>query len=1014
MKKLFQKVIVVVLCFALLCNVDFFAFAQEDNASSSLQTVSQNESVSQNDSVSAGQAGKDITIVVNHYLDEAAEENMVFAPATYESVGLGDSILNVVRENSGFVAESVTLYEAEDGVKSGEGVSVMEKLQDNGLKIDMTGEEYVIDVVYQESAGTMKNGVTIFDYTAGRASDKKSVNYTGNYPSDVPYNQRMGLKSAADDYVTLWEQSNGTGEDAVTRKFNINEYAHYDYNYAYVLEDDDPSNDELWKDYKTSYPILQGLLLGLDGENYCNVKFRFTDPGFFANDGKTGKTLVEGYEFVFERVGMSYVLSSVINEERGSVLTDLSEFFPLPANGDRKNDYFGIRYDFSFTLGDYVGDLTYGFVGDDDVWVCLDGEVILDLGGIHGAYPDYKGQYKKVTYAPGSVDVWTKILGKEEYTLQDKIDFVSNPANANKEYHVTVLFMERGSSKSECYMNFVVPNVVAAPPVVTTTASFPIYKVDADSKEPISGVEFTLTAADNTVVGTGTTDEKGNLTFFGLEAGTYYLSETEAQTGYLPAGPWMVTVSESQSENTITPYVSKVCLVSDATVELVKEDGRYVVENTSTKSVVEYDKTATLLNNQDRTYTIDITAKVKDGTLSFEEVQVVDYIDPRFEITQESKDILEEAGASVANSDGVETVTWSGITLTSTPWEGVIIVKAKNDFLGGDEVPTNGPESKIVVNGIDFELPIPQVDVRLLELDIIGGETTIFLGEEVTPMTYWQDEVEGTLMADYTNSRKQSFTFTLPALSEEKCEELFTKGSCTVPYAYGDILFGNLVYQAEGAPLAEHGAEAVGSPYEVYDFIVTYEAFDRTNNTNNLFGSVSAECEYEVNVIAGTFILKKTIYASDYRAVQGDPVFSFKIMKDGEFFAYRTVRFSEMKVSALKRADDTVTLEVDVFENLEKGVYTVEELDTLRFTCVKVEASGKAYESSDVSKKTAVFEIGYDAEGNATRTEGLVTFTNRKEKERFFSDTDVVVNTCSFDEEGNLVWSADDLTGVQE
>ena len=143
-------------------------------------------------------------------------------------------------------------------------------------------------------------------------------------------------------------------------------------------------------------------------------------------------------------------------------------------------------------------------------------------------------------------------------------------------------------------------------------------------------------------------------------------------------------------------------------------------------------------------------------------------------------------------------------------------------------------------------------------------------------------------------------------------------------------------------------------------------------------------------------------------------MFSFKIMKDGEFFAYRTVRFSEMKVSALKRADDTVTLEVDVFENLEQGVYTVEELDTLRFTCVKVEASGKAYESSDVSKKTAVFEIGYDAEGNAARTEGLVTFTNRKEKERFFSDTDVVVNTCSFDEEGNLVWSADDLTGAQE
>ena len=999
MRKLFQKAIAVVLCFSLLNSMDFSAFFNMGNvmAAEELHTVSENSSVSQNDVVSAGDAGEDITIVVNHYLNEVAEENMIFAPAVYESVSSGDTIINVVRENVGYAAESVTLYEAEDGVKSGEGEAVMAKLWDNGLKIALDGDEYVIDVVYQETVGTLENAVTIFDYTNGNAANKKSINYVGNYPSDVPFNQRMGTIGANKNYITLWEQSDGV----VSRKFNINDYFRYDYN-------------DNGKSYRLTYPIIEGLLLGLDGENYRNVNFRFADPGFFANDGKVGKKLVEGYEFVFTRTGMTYDLSSVVDEEKNTVLTDLSEFFPLPDNGGKKNDFFGVRYDFTFKLGDYVGDLYYSFVGDDDLWVCLDGEVVLDLGGIHDAYPDADGIYKNVAYATSGVDIWTKILDKQNYTLQDKIDFVNVAANADKEYHVTVLFMERGGYESNCYIRYMMPNVVVAPPVVTTTASFPIYKVDADSKEPISGVEFTLTSAENTVVGTGTTDENGYLTFWGLDAGTYYLTETKAQTGYLPAGPWEVTVSQSQSENTITPYVSKVTSVADATVELVKEKGYYVVENTSVESVMEYDKTATLLNNQDRTYTINITAQIEEADISFRNVQVVDYIDPRFEITEESRIVLEASGATLGTSDGMETVTWNGITLTDAPWNGSIIVKAKNDFLGGDEVPTNGPNSKLVVNGMDFKLPIPKVDVRLLELDIVGGETTIFLGEMVTPLVYWQGEVEGSLEADYTNSKQQSFPFTLPALSEEKCQELFAKGSCIVPYSYGDILFGNLVYKVEGAPLENHEAKAVGTPYETYEFAVTYEAFDRTEGTDNLFDSVSTECEYDVNVIAGTLTIKKTIFASDYKALQGDPVFSFKIMKDGQFFAYRTLRFSEIQVSSLKKVDDTVTLEADIFENLEKGVYTVEELDTMRFTCVKVEASGTAYESSDVKKKTAVFEIGYDAAGEATKIEGLVEFANRKVKEENFSDTDVVKNICSFDAEGNLVWSADDLTGAQE
>lgn len=154
----------------------------------------------------------------------------------------------------------------------------------------------------------------------------------------------------------------------------------------------------------------------------------------------------------------------------------------------KKIDYgFGLRLDIPFRLSDNGRidgkDMVFEFSGDDDVWVYVDGKLVMDLGGQHaeatgkinfaGSNSTAKATVNKVTYENGSTTATNtaksnKIMENDTYS--QKRDYTFNIEKGNDHEHViTVFYMERGMYDSNFKMSF---NFVAKDdPEVSATAA---------------------------------------------------------------------------------------------------------------------------------------------------------------------------------------------------------------------------------------------------------------------------------------------------------------------------------------------------------------------------------------------------------------------------------------------------------------------------------------------------------------------------------------------------------------
>lgn len=230
------------------------------------------------------------------------------------------------------------------------------------------------------------------------------------------------------------------------------------------------------------------------GKVYENVTFPFVKKGMYwtfdsADDEVENKNLQLKYDDTDK-----YFLQSNTNPVKGRTTTaETSDgnYFPLNSSdqsGDasRLNYGFGQKFDLKFRLtsdGKILGPnnervpIEFNFSGDDDVWVFIDGQLVLDIGGDHAVVTgkiDFANKMATVSSAKNSSSGGTS-------TGEVEKDFPKKLITENyftKEHTLTMFYMERGlwESNMKITFNFPQENKLTVEKEVDTTGANDIFK----------------------------------------------------------------------------------------------------------------------------------------------------------------------------------------------------------------------------------------------------------------------------------------------------------------------------------------------------------------------------------------------------------------------------------------------------------------------------------------------------------------------------------------------------------
>lgn len=537
-----------------------------------------------------------VNVTIEYYDDTQTPKAMIYA--SKKELSPGESISNYD------IADNWNINWAEKSTTDGkfESISNLDEIQ--------VVSDCIIRVYYTPQEKTLAGSTTFYDYTVKAGKQDGSWGFSDTYYSFNQLTNDKSPKVSENKKLIAGTNDSNVGQ-------NYPEYQQYK-----ISLPDSNGNTKDANCYTGGDSTIPGLLKEIDDNG--NVIFNYAEPGFFVDSDYSvqfGGSIFGGsekrflrkvykdYILEFARKGDTYTLNGVRNKDNGWVTGAGNNFYPLnsvkPSYEDSErgnNNYFGMRYDVTFKIGDYVGPLNYKFTGDDDLWVVLDGKkIVIDLGGIHSA-------------ATGNVDLWQYIGDKENLTEAQK----------QQTHTLTILYMERGAGASNCQMEFTLPSAKIQQVDKTKMTNISFYKTDADGTG-LSGAQFTLTNDSTKTTMYAASESDGLVQFQQLVAGTYTLTETQAPKDYVtPTTSWKVKVTADGNNGLSTKIYQ-----ADGTTELGKlTGGEYQIINSAstpvqppTPGIVETKKELShekyIAKNEDGTYNLTLNVSGAVGSESY-------------------------------------------------------------------------------------------------------------------------------------------------------------------------------------------------------------------------------------------------------------------------------------------------------------------------------------------------------------------------------------------------------------
>lgn len=400
---------------------------------------------------------------------------------------------------------------------------------------------------------------------------------------------------------------------------------------------------------------------------------------------------------------------------------------------------------------------------------------------------------------------------------------------------------------------------------------------------------------------------------------------------------------------------------------------------------------------------------------------ITDVIDPRFVIINDNNNkvitnaelangktiTLKNGGVVSLNENGYQVVTWNKQTIPNKAerkqWSNTITVRAKDEYIGGNNVPTNvAPDSKITTGYGNAILPQPKVNVKS-DLVVNNNETTIFYGDTVPT----EDAI---LKVLFDKEKPQGY---VTQLDGQKNKASYTIGANGQQINPEDFIL--TWYKDEACTQeikVEDMAKVVPEPdSKKYYLKVTYDVGEpttkSTNNTNNMvsggedhkvtaLNSKDQSKEYGVytiHIITGQIQIIKNLESP----AKEDVNFTFDVKKADVKIATATaiIRKGETKGTVTLQLENGVKEQISendtsILAGLARGEYTVIENQNQNYTLKNLVAGNTTNCKNEVvlADRQIKFSIGTDKDnkivlkGENTDTIngriGVAEFTNEK------------------------------------